>query len=220
MNNMNTRAKSILQVALLAVLASLAGCGGDDDSGAQICMILLVIPVPCSAGTPVSEPASTQTPPPAETSPPPAETSGSTSSGGERSLAMNRVNEYEPNNTLNNANVVQFLTAPMDTSVGIDIKGNVHDTDDQADFFIFTPDRSGSYLFYLCADTCAEFVEDDAVYVMLYDQYQTTIVSTPVGTVAEQVFSAELTAGLAYYVEVHGVSTASMSYAYQLVIIN
>jgi len=49
---------------------------------------------------------------------------------------------------------------------------------------------------------------------------ETTIVSTPVGTVAEQVFSAELTAGLAYYVEVHGYSTASMSYAYQLVIIN
>jgi len=210
--------KTILHAALLTMLASLTGCGGDDDKPkTQICMLFLIIPVPCSSGSsaPEQQPISAQSPTT------PAGSEKGTNGGDEtRPVVMNSVDEFEPNTTLDNANVVQFLTAPLDSSVGINIKGSVQETDDAADFFIFTPDRSDRYGIYLCADTCGAFVQDDAVYVMLYDQYQTTIAGTPVGTIAEQMVSAELTAGLAYYVEVHGYNTGATSYSYQLVIID
>lgn len=227
MEHTNTWMKTTLQVALLALLTTLAGCGGGDDPEPKLCLVLFVIPVPCSAGTPSSPPPPTQTPPPATTPPPSTgssgetETSGGTASGSSgRTAVVNHVNEFEPNNTLDNANVVQFPTAPLDSSVVLDIIGSVQETDDPADFFIFTPDRSDTHGIYLCAETCDELVEDDAVYIMLYDQNQTTIASTPVGTVSEQLLVAELTAGLAYYVEVHGYNTGPVAYDYQLVIID
>lgn len=211
--------KSVVQIALITMLASLAACGGDDKEPTQVCLVLLIIPVSCSVGT-----ASAPTPEPTPMPPPSSNTGeANTSSGnntGTRQLRMNRVAEFEPNNTLDNANVVQFLTAPIDHSVGIDIQGSVQESADESDFFVFTPNRSDRHGIYLCADTCNTFLEDDAVYIMLYDQHQTTIVGTPVGAMAEQMVSAELTAGLAYYVEVHGLKTADTPYSYQLVIID
>jgi hypothetical protein len=222
MNTTTLFTKSVLRIALLAMLVSLAGCGSDDKEPTYICLVLLIIPVACSVGTP--SPPSLEPPPPPP-APPPSNSDGeSNTSGGNntgpRTLTMARVAEFEPNNTLDNANVVQFRIAPIEHSVGIDINGSVQETDDQSDFFIFTPNRSDRHGIYLCAETCGAFLEDDAVYIMLYDQHQTTIVSTPVGTVAEQMVTAELTAGLAYYVEVRGVKTGSTPYPYQLIIVD
>ena len=144
---------------------------------------------------------------------------GSSSTGGTQAVRVNRFTEYEPNSSLDNANPVHFLPVSGDTLAGLDITGNVQEATDASDFFVFTPNRSGDYLVYLCADTCGEQVVDDAVHLMVYDQSQTTIAGTPIGVVEEQMFSVHLTAGLAYYVEVHIYDFAGMTYDYRLVVI-
>jgi len=226
MKSINARTKTTLQVALLAVLASLVGCGGGVEPAPRICLVLLLIPVPCSAGTPSSAPPPTQappsstpppyTPPPATTPPPSTGTGGSSG----QTAVITRVYEFEPNSTLDNANVAQFPAAPPESKVGLDIVGNVQETDDPADFFILTPNRSAHYRIVICSETCVYGVEDDAVYLMLYDQNQTTIAGTPVGTIEEQKLIVELTAGLAYYVGVHGYNTGPIAYEYRLAIID
>ena len=225
MKNTNTRTKMVLQVVLLAVLASLAGCGGGDEPPTKVCLVLLLIPVPCSVGTPSSSTPTPQAPPPAAApppaSPPATDSGGGTNTGGNtQTAAIQRVYEFEPNNSLDNANIAEFPTAPPESKVGVDIVGSVQQTDDVADYFIFTPTRSKRHSIYVCADTCSELVRSDMVYVSLYDQYQTTINSTPIGTAEEQFLSAELTAGLAYYVEIHGYNTGPGAYDYRLVIMD
>ncbi len=60
--------------------------------------------------------------------------------------------------------------------------------------------------------------KEDAVYVMLFDQTQTTIAGTPVGVAEDQAIDVELTAGLAYYVEVNGYNVEGYRYDYQLAV--
>jgi hypothetical protein len=133
---------------------------------------------------------------------------------------MNFHTEYEPNSTLDNANPVSFRTATPDEHIGIDITGTVTKVEDTADLFIFTPPRSGQFLVYLCADTCGETLQSDAVYLMVYDQSQSTMASTPMGTVETQRLAVDLVAGLAYYVEVNGYNAETGTGDYQLVIID
>jgi hypothetical protein len=71
----------------------------------------------------------------------------------------------------------------------------------------------------LCTDTCSESLQSDEVYLMVYDQSQSTMASTPVGAVDEQHLGVDLVAGLAYYVEVNGYNTGSTPEDYKLVII-
>lgn len=132
---------------------------------------------------------------------------------------LDQASEYEPNNLLDNANVVTFPAGSPDVSTSLRLSGTVQGTSDIADYFVFTPTRSGAHLIYLCADTCDESLEEDSAYIMIYDQNQTTIASTPVGTIARQEFAVDLTAGFAYYVEVNGYATADR-YDYQLAITN
>ncbi len=132
---------------------------------------------------------------------------------------LDQASEYEPNNLLDNANVVTFPAGPPDVSTSLRLSGTVQGTNDIADYFVFTPTRSGAHLIYLCADTCDESLEEDSAYIMIYDQNQTTIASTPIGTTARQEFAVDLTAGFAYYVEVNGYATADR-YDYQLAITN
>ena len=121
---------------------------------------------------------------------------------------------------MDNANNVQFPPAPSDASAAVEITGAVKQDDDPADFFIFTPIRSDTFAVYLCAETCTEQVEGDSVYIAIYDQAQTTIASTPIGTVAKQIFTADLTAGLAYYVEINGYNTGPDGFAYKLIVVD
>ena len=132
---------------------------------------------------------------------------------------LDQASEYEPNNLLDNANVVTFPAASANESTGLRLSGAVQGSSDIADYFVFTPTHSGAHLIYLCADTCDESLEDDSAYIMIYDQNQTTIASTPVGTIARQEFAVDLTAGFAYYVEVNGYAAADR-YEYQLAIAN
>ena len=126
---------------------------------------------------------------------------------------MAAVTEYEPNNVLNNANIVSL-------PAGSQLEGSVSSIDDASDFYIFTPTRTGTHTILLCGDTCDAAIEDNAAYVMIYDQNQTTIASTPVATIASQEITAELTAGFAYYVEVNGYNAGAFNYDYRLAVLN
>ena len=133
---------------------------------------------------------------------------------------MRRVVEYESNSTLDNANPVSFRNARAEEHIGIDITGSVSQGGDTSDFFVLTPPRSGHFLVYLCEETCSDIVHSDQVYLMVYDQSQSTIASTPVGTVEKQQLGVDMHAGLAYYVEVNGYNTGSSPLEYKLVIID
>ena len=171
---LNSRiARRACQALLLPIFASLAGCGGGDEPDTRLCLLFLVIPVPCTASSPPS-------PPPLPLPP----------------------------------------TSPLNASAAVEMTGTVKQDDDPADFFIFTPLRSDTFAVYLCEETCVEQVEGDSVYIAVYDQSQTTIASTPIGTVAKQIFTVDLTAGLAYYVEINGYNTGPDSFAYKLIVVD
>jgi len=183
--------KTICLATILSLTAMLAGCGGGDDKkkNQDRCtdniLFLFFCVLPSSVDTTGSNDAS--------------------------SLAA--VAEYEPNNVLNNANIVSL-------PAGSQLKGSVSSIDDASDFYIFTPTRSGTHTILLCGETCDTGVEDDAAYIMIYDQNQTTIASTPIGTIANQEITAELTAGFAYYVEVNGYNAGAFNYDYRLAVLN
>jgi hypothetical protein len=85
---------------------------------------------------------------------------------------------------------------------------------------VFTPVRSGDYLVYLCAGSdCSESAVTDDVYIMLFDQSQTTIAHTDTINRSERRFSVNLSAGLAYYAEVHALDNNGRINDYRLVII-
>ncbi len=136
--------------------------------------------------------------------------SSSAKGSGVASAPTAAIGEYEPNNAPDNANVLSLPAATINGSV---LKG-----DDASDFFIFTPTQSGSYRFSVCEGICEGAAEDDAVYVMVYDQSQTTIAGTPVGTVSTQEITAELTAGMAYYIEINAYNADAFAYDYRLAI--
>ena len=207
----------VYRATLLGLLAILAACGGGDKKEeSTTCTANIIVLIICTI-------LSTDSPAPNE-----GPTSANDSSAAGKSLApagvtgaspeIVQVDEFEPNDVLDNANIVTFPGSFAEVSTGVEFKGSVQSTDDAADFLIFTPNRSGSHRIYLCADTCAESLEDDAAYIMIYDQYQTTIAGTPVGTVTSQEITADLTAGFAYYVEVNGYNAGGESYDYRLVV--
>ncbi len=222
---LNSRiARRVCQALLLPIFASLAACGGGDEPDTRICLLFLVIPVPCTASAPPPPPLPTPPPPPSTGSGGTGDSgSGGTGDGGgsgNRALFINRFAEFEPNSTLDNANNVHFPSAPSNASAAVEMTGTVKQDDDPADFFIFTPLRSDKFAVYLCAESCVDLVEGDSVYIAVYDQSQTTIASTPIGTVARQIFTVDLTAGLAYYVEINGYNTGPDSFAYKLVVVD
>jgi len=200
---------SLCQLALLSLLIMLSACGGEDDKkkGPSICKESLFFLIVCAFGSSGSAPDKGQD-------------SGTYSidigKDATESGELGEIDEYEPNNLLDNANIVTFAGESANENRGL--RGSVQSTDDIADYFVFTPDRSGAHLIYLCADSCDESIEDDTVYIMIYDQNQTTIASTPVGTMARQEFTVELAAGLAYYIEVNGYA-ATDRYDYVLAVI-
>jgi hypothetical protein len=118
------------------------------------------------------------------------------------------VAEYEPNNVPDNANIL--------STTGSHVDGNVQRGIDGSDFYIFTPPASGSYRISVCEGVCVDTALSDAVYVMVYDQTQTTIAGTPIGVIEKQEVAVELTAGMAYYIEVNGYNADTFAYPYRL----
>ena len=147
-------------------------------------------------------------------------TSGGSSSGVSRSANIAQYAEYEPNNALENANPVAFPSVSGDTVPGIKITGSVQDVSDASDYFILTPNQSGVYAIYLCADTCMEHPTDSMVAISVIDQFGTVIVENPLFDESTKILTADLVAGLPYYVQVIGFDTGDQEYPYELVIID
>lgn len=124
-----------------------------------------------------------------------------------------QIGEYEPNSSLNNANPV-FLT-----SAGLAIAGTISSASDATDHFVFTPPQSGAYGVYLCDGSCDRVLETAALNVMVFDQSQTTISGTPLGSEGAQAVTVDMDAGIAYYVEVSGYNAGPDISSYQLAIV-
>lgn len=221
MNEIQNSRKTVYRSTLLGLLTILAACGGGDDDKKD----------PCEAPKDLTELAACafrglmfnsfkSQAPVSGYDPSSAEISAVAASVDLGSVETFEINEFEPNNSPGNANVVTLPAGPIDTSVGLIIDGSVQSADDSADYFIFTPNRSGVFNAFLCAVTCAEILQDDAVYIMIYDQDQTTIAGTSVGSIVPQELAANLTSGLAYYIQIQGYNTGEGSYDYRLVIID
>lgn len=211
---------TVLQrITLLTALSALVACGGGDEELPCSQTLAVLTAGLCLIGevTYTSESGSqSQQPPP----PPPASDDSPPSPPSSDTVVMRRLVEFEPNSTLDNANPVSFRNATAEEHIGIEVTGSVTEAGDPADFFILTPPRSGQFLIYLCDQSCAETLHSDAVYLMVYDQSQSTIESTAVGSVIEQKLGVELTAGLAYYVEVNAYNSGSSRVDYRLVLID
>ena len=151
--------------------------------------------------------------------------SGGSTSGGSVASASHSSNiahytEYEPNSTLENANPVAFPIVSGDTVPGIKITGSVQDVSDASDYFILTPNQSGLYAIYLCADTCTEHPTDSMVTISVIDQFGMVIAENPLFEESTKVLTADLLAGLPYYVQVLAFGTGEQAYPYELVIID
>lgn len=147
-------------------------------------------------------------------------TSGGSGTGVSHSTNIARYTEYEPNNTLENANPVAFPSVSGDTVPGIKITGSVQDTSDVSDYFILTPNQSGLYAIYLCADTCTEHPTDSMVAISVIDQFGMVIAENPLFEESTKILTADLDAGLPYYVQVLAFGTGEQAYPYELVIID
>ena len=136
-----------------------------------------------------------------------------------RSVVINHYQEFEPNSTIENANIVEFLPVTGDTLQGIEITGSVETLADDSDYFIFTPNRSGLYAIYLCDGICTEQPTDSKVALRVLDQFGEAVAENPLYEETTKFLTADFDAGLPYYVQVLGYDTAGEVYSYQLVII-
>ena len=203
--------KAIYRAALLLVASVLAACGGGDDDAASSCKNpLLLIPCILDGQIPTSVDATTAAGTDSSTS----AFSGVVSTDGS-DAEMIRFEAFEPNNTFDNANIV---TMPF-VANGVAIGGSLSGATGDADTFIFTPNRTGLYSIYICAETCASAVEAGGLSIMLLDQTQTTLDSTVTSDSENLEVAANLTAGMAYYVQVGGGGFVPGGQAYKLVIV-
>lgn len=109
--------------------------------------------------------------------------------------------------------------ACVSTSDGLAIAGTITGDSDVTDQFVFTPPQSGRYGVYLCDGSCDQVLESAVLNIMVFDQSQTTITATPLGTQSEQGVTVNMDAGLAYYVAVSGYNLNLSTSSYQLAIV-
>jgi hypothetical protein len=181
------------RIALLGLLLILAACGGKSDQEKACDEVSaghfpLLNGIKCVFGA-------------TDNGNPIQSDSGAMSTAANGPSLADQVGEYEPNNSLNNANPIALnVTATT-------ITGNLAFADDSADNFVFTPVRTGDYRVYLCADTCDHVLENSALDLMILDQSQTTIAATSLGQANEKTMLTRLYAGAAYYITVGTLGT-------------
>ena len=146
--------------------------------------------------------------------------SGGTDTDSSHPANIARYAEYEPNNVPENANPMAFPTVSGDAVPGIEITGAVRDVSDESDYFILSPNTSGIYAIYLCADTCTEHPTDSMVAIRVLDQFGTVIAGNPLYAESTKIVTAHFDAGIPYYVQVLGFDTLDQEYQYKLVIID
>ena len=148
------------------------------------------------------------------------DTAGRSTSGGSRSANIAQYAEYEPNNTMDNANPLAFPVVSDDVVPGVKVTGSVQDSSDASDYFVITPNQRGSYLVYLCAETCTEQPTDSKVSLSVIDHSGLVIAENPLFEESTKFLRTELDAGLPYYIQVLGFDTGEQAYPYELVIID
>ena len=183
-------------IMMIAALALLTGCGGDKKKKSEpTCLDSVEIFLGCVLFSESGKESGLSSTP-----------SGAT------------FDEYEPNNALANASLLSLPAMSTDAAEPVTIGGSITSLVDATDFFIFTPPASGAYRLFVCEASCDTAANDDAIYLMVYDQSQTTVAATPVGVAADQSVEVELTAGLAYYIEINGYNVGNVRYDYELAI--
>jgi len=182
-----------IRIVLLCLLSALAACGGKSERE-EACdqaadgYFPILNGIKCVFGSTddgIAKPSG----------------SGTTGFSGNGPALGYQVGEYEPNNSLNNANPLVIKDA------AVAISGQLASANDAADNFVFTPTQTGDYRVYLCADSCDQVLESDSLNLMVLDQSQTTIAATPMGPIGEKTLTIRLNAGVAYYTEVSALGT-------------
>lgn len=207
--------RKLITIASICILPLFAACEEEKD---QFCNFLDLVTSLCL--NKVIEGALTGTLPTTGGSGSSSGSSGASSGGtsNQASLIVKLFDEYEPNNTLDNANPLYFPPTGSSTLEGIKVTGVVRDIDDVSDFYVFTPTRTGDYTILIRSENCDCPVIASGIYLMIYDQSQTTIVSTPIGTDAALAIKTPLNGGMAYYVEVNGTDTLGDDFVYELLV--
>ncbi len=202
----NTRGTTNRLIAILAIAALLGACGGEDKKKREpTCLDSFQIFLGCLLTGDSGQSSASGN-------------SGTTSGFAPAPIGQSQ-DEYEPNNVPDNANIVT-ISGSAAKAAPLAINGEIQKGADSADVFIFTPPQSGSYRVQICAASCDQAATTDAVYIMLYDQSQTTLASTPIGVEGAQSLSVELDAGFAYYIEINGYNTGDDLFGYSLVVEN
>lgn len=144
-------------------------------------------------------------------------------SGDSRIATVFRHGEAEPNDSMQAANPLTFPTRIATEEIATNAAGSISGTDnDHDDFFIFTPPEPGTYQIYLCNDplVCTRGTVTGDWFLSLSDQDQNVIGGTNGLVVEEQVVTAQLEAGLSYYVGVHVWDAATATWDYNLTILS
>ena len=143
--------------------------------------------------------------------------------GDSRIATVYRQGEAEPNNSLQLANPLTFPMPITTERMATDVAGFVSGVDnDNDDFFVFTPLETGTYQVYLCNDplVCIRGTVTEKWFLSLSDQNLDVFAGTSAGLLEEQVVTAQLEAGLPYYIGVHVWDAATTSWDYNLTILS
>ena len=219
MNGNKKEGRNGKNFAALTLAMTLVACGGDDAPPEPVSpcfsnplVLMACILTPSGTADPVDSPVSGKA---TSSSPSVFEPVGV--DGDVATIAT--VEEYEPNDSFDNANIVSFAASGSGSASGVGISGDFAG-DDVADAFIFTPLKSGLHSIYICAENCASAAESDRLSLILLDQYQNSVAATTVLGGDNLEIAAELVAGMAYYVQVRADAPAVEATGYRLVVVD
>ena len=135
------------------------------------------------------------------------------------SLNIADFSELEPNDSPVSATPVAFPSRLGADVVGIEMSGSVLDGSDPSDFFVLSPLLGKSHLIYLCETTCLEHPTDSKVAIRVFDESLNLVAGNPLNGESTKFVSANLDAGLNYYIQIVAIGTGSLEYPYRLVVI-